>query len=477
MNKLIPTIGIEVHAELKTKTKVFSSSSNTYGEVANSKTNIIDLGYPGALPTLNKEVINLAIRASLATNCKISKNMYFDRKNYFYPDLPKGYQITQSSTPIGYDGFVEIKVNGVKKQIGIERLHIEEDTSKSIHEGDSTLLDYNRAGIPLIEIVSKPVIESAEEAVLYLEKLRELLLYSEVSDVKIEEGSMRCDANVSLHQEGSNVLGTKTEVKNIGSISNVRLAINYEIERQKEVLEKGNLITEQTRRYDEKKGQTIVMRTKESSNDYRYFPEPDIPYLNVNQDWIDKVKNEMPLLPDELREKYQKLGINEIAIKALIAHKDVASFLKNIINLGVNHTISVNLLTGDVLYHLNKHNITIDKTKLTEQNFSELVNMLEKGDISSKMGKEVLNDLIILGGNVKDILDSKGLKQINDNDSIKTLINKVFDDNISVLEDYINGNERALKFLIGQAMKESKGQANPKILNDVLLEEIKKRHS
>lgn len=475
MSKLIPTIGIEVHAELKTKSKVFSSSLNTYGEVANSKTNIIDLGYPGALPTLNKEVINLAIRASLATNCNISNNMYFDRKNYFYPDLPKGYQITQSSTPIGYDGYVEIEVNGMKKQIGIERLHIEEDTSKSIHEGDSTLLDFNRAGIPLIEIVTKPVIESAEEAVLYLEKLRELLLYSEVSDVKIEEGSMRCDANISLHKEDSNILGTKTEVKNIGSISSVRLAINYEIERQKELLEKGELITEQTRRYDEKKGQTVVMRTKESSNDYRYFPEPDIPYLNVNQDWINKVKNEMPLLPDELREKYQKLGINEIAIKALIAHKDVASFLKNLIILGVNHTISANLLTGDVLYHLNKHNITIDKTKLTEQNFSELVNMLEKGEISSKMGKEILNDLIINGGNVKEILESKGLKQINDTDSIKNLINKVFDDNVSVLEDYKNGNERSLKFLIGQAMKESKGQANPKILNDILLEEIKKR--
>jgi aspartyl-tRNA(Asn)/glutamyl-tRNA(Gln) amidotransferase subunit B len=475
MRELVPTIGIEVHAELKTKSKVFSPSLNMYGEVANSKTNVIDLGYPGTLPLLNKEVIDLAIRACLATHCHISSEMYFDRKNYFYPDLPKGYQITQSSTPIGTDGYVEIEINGVKKKIIIERLHIEEDTCKSIHEGESTLLDFNRAGIPLIEIVTKPVIESAEEAVLYLEKLRELLLYAEVSDVKIEEGSMRCDANTSLKEKNSKVLGTKTEIKNIGSISNVRLAINYEIERQSKMIEDGEVIKEQTRRYDEKKGITVLMRSKESNNDYRYFPEPDIPYVYVGAEWVNKIREEMPLLPDELREKYKAMGVNDIAIKALIAHKDVASFLKDVINNGANHIISANLLTGDVLMFLNKHNITIDKTKLSINNFTDLVTMIDKGDISSKMAKEILNDLISYGGKVVDIIDKKGLKQISDEGTLRELINKVIDDNVNVVTDYKNGNDRALKYLIGQVMKESKGQANPQMLNSVLSDELNKR--
>jgi aspartyl-tRNA(Asn)/glutamyl-tRNA(Gln) amidotransferase subunit B len=344
-----------------------------------------------------------------------------------------------------------------------------------MHEGNSTLLDFNRAGIPLIEIVTKPVIESAEEAVLYLEKLRELLLYADVSDVKIEEGSMRCDANVSLREADSSVLGTKTEVKNIGSITNVRLAINYEIERQRELLEKGEAIKEQTRRYDEKKAATVLMRTKESSNDYRYFPEPDIPYVHINDEWINEIRDEMPLLPDELRSKYKDMGINDIAIKALIAHRDVSAFLKNVLTLGVNHIISANLLTGDVLSHLNKHNITIDKTKLNENNFKDLVSALDSGEISSKIGKEVLHDLMIYGGTVSDVLKNKGLKQINDIDAISELINKVIDDNLKVVEDYRNGNERALKYLIGQVMKESKGQANPKVLNDTLILEINKR--
>lgn len=474
MTKLIPTIGIEVHAELRTKSKVFSQSSNVYGEVANSKTNVIDLGYPGTLPTLNKEVINLALKACIATHCHIMPKIYFDRKNYFYPDLPKGYQITQATNPIGNDGYVEIDLGGVKKQIGIERIHIEEDTSKSIHEGDFTLLDFNRAGVPLIEIVTKPVIASADEAVLYLEKLREILLYADVSDVKIEEGSMRCDANVSLSEQDSIVLGTKTEVKNIGSISNVGLAINYEIERQLKILEDGGMITEQTRRYDERKGQTILMRTKESVNDYRYFPEPDIPCIFIDDEWISCIKDSMPLLPDELRDKYQSLGINDIAIKALIAHPDVASFLKEVIVLGADPITSANLLTGDVLYYLNKHNITIDKTKLTMHNFSDLVKLVGTGEISSRICKDILDDLMTCGGKTEDILKQKGIKQINDIDTLREIVLNVLTTNPNVVSDYKNGNERSLKYLIGQTMKESQGQANPNLVNDILLEELKK---
>ena len=471
---LIPTIGIEVHVELKTKSKVFSPSLNAYGEIANSKTNVSDLGYPGTLPTLNKKVIDLAIKACFATNCHITPKIYFDRKNYFYPDLSKGYQITQAATPIGYDGYIEIEVNGKVKKIGIERLHIEEDTSKSIHEGDSTLLDFNRAGVPLIEIVTKPVIESAEEAVLYLEKLREVLLYAGVSDVKIEEGSMRCDANVSLRESDSNVLGVKTEIKNIGSISSVKAAINYEIDHQKQMLEKGEKITVQTKRYDEKREMTILMRTKESNTDYRYFPEPDIPYIYIDEYWINDIKEQMPIMPDKLRGKYKTLSISDVAINALIAHKELTFFLEKVMDKKVNPVISANLLTGDVLMFLNKHNITIDETKLAVDNFASLVNLIDTGEISSKMGRELLSDLITDGGNVEELLKTKGMKLISDEETIKKLIEEVISDNAEVVNDYKNGNERAFKYLIGQAMKKSRGQANPKILNESLLRELNK---
>ena len=279
MTNYIPTIGIEVHVELKTNTKIFSNSINGYGQMANSLTNVVDLGYPGTLPTVNKEVINLAIKAACVLNCKIRKEMHFDRKNYFYPDNPKNFQITQARTPIGYDGYVEIEVDGTKKKIEIEEMHIEEDTCKSTHRGDKTLLDFNRAGVPLIEIVTKPCISSSTEAKLYLEKLKELLFYTDISDCKMEEGSMRCDANVSIRKNVTDPFGTKCEIKNIGSISNVGLSIEKEISRQTELLEKGETFKEQTRRYDDKLGDTVLMRIKETGNDYRYFPEPDIPYL------------------------------------------------------------------------------------------------------------------------------------------------------------------------------------------------------
>jgi aspartyl-tRNA(Asn)/glutamyl-tRNA(Gln) amidotransferase subunit B len=468
----IPTIGIEVHVELKTKTKAFSPSLNTYGEIANSKTNVIDLGYPGTLPVLNKSVIDLAIKACIATKCHIASKIYFDRKNYFYPDLAKGYQITQNDTPIGYDGYVEIEVDGVLKKIEIERLHIEEDTSKSIHEGDSTLLDFNRAGVPLIEIVTKPVIASAQEAVLYLEKLRELLLYAGVSDVKIEEGSMRCDANVSLRSEESDTLGVKTEIKNIGSISSVKAAIDFEIDHQTKMLDNNEVIKEQTKRYDERRAETILMRTKETNADYRYFPEADIPYIFIDETWINNIKENMPIMPDEIRDKYQALGINDISINALIAHKDITLFLERVMNNSVNPTISVNLLTGDVLMFLNKHNITIDKTKLDVDNFSNLVKLIDTGEITSKMGRELLSKLIDKGGDVKTLLNDSGMRQISDEEEIRKIVEEVITSNPEVVNDYKNGNERSFKYLIGQGMKISKGQANPKILNDYLLKEL-----
>ena len=467
MTLLIPTIGIEVHVELKTTSKVFSPSPNTYGEIANSKTNVIDLGYPGVLPTLNKEVVDLALKACLVTNCHINNRMYFDRKNYFYPDLSKGYQITQAETPIGNDGYIDIFINGENKRIEIERIHIEEDTAKSMHEGESTLLDFNRAGIPLIEIVTKPVIRSGEEAVLYLEKLRELLLYTDVSDVKIEEGSMRCDANVSLSEDISS-LGVKTEVKNIGSIANVRLAINHEIDRQRILIENGEKITNQTRRFDEKTGTTILMRNKEGNNDYRYFPEPDIPYIEIDNNWINNIKSNIPLLPSELRDKYQSLGINDIAIQALVNNRDLSSFLNKVIETGSNPVISANIITGDILFFLNKHNIKLEQTKMTISNFIDLVNLIDKGDISSKIGKEILNDLLINGGNVNDIINNKNLKQISDFNTVKDIVLEVLKSNNQIISDYKSGNDKVIKYLVGLVMKESQGKVNPLVLNEVI---------
>ena len=355
MSNYIPTIGIEVHVELKTKTKIFSNSRNGYGQMANSLTNVIDLGYPGTLPTLNEEVINLAIRAATILNCKIRKEMHFDRKNYFYPDNPKNYQITQARTPIGYDGYVEIEVNGEKKKIYIEEMHIEEDTCKSAHRGDKTLLDFNRAGVPLIEIVTKPCLSSGEEAKLYLEKLRELLSYGDISDCKIEEGSMRADANVSIRKKESDSFGTKAEIKNIGSISNVGLSIEKEIARQTEIYDKGETFKAQTRRFDDKKQDTVLMRVKETGNDYRYFPEPDIPFVIITDKMIEREKEQIPMLPDERRKIYQDKGILEINANKLVQNRSLSDYFNELLEDKIDFKVASNLLLGDISAYLNKN--------------------------------------------------------------------------------------------------------------------------
>lgn len=464
-----PTIGIEVHVELKSMAKVFSMSKNNFNDEANTNINVIDLGYPGVLPRLNKGVIDSALKACLAFNCKINQTMHFDRKNYFYPDLPKGYQITQQDTPIGYDGFVEIEVDGNKKKIYIERIHIEEDTCKSMHTTE-TLLNFNRAGVPLIEIVTKPCIENGKEAVAYLEKLRETLLYLGVSDVKIEEGSMRCDVNVSVSD--NEVLGTKCEVKNIGSISNVGLAIDYEIKRQTEEMEKGNKIIEQTRRFDDKNNTTILMRYKETGNDYRYFPEPDIPFIYLSDEWIKEIENSMPILTDELKEKYVSLGINNNNIKTIIANKDICNFLEMVIN-DCNPILASNLLTGDVLSYLNKNIIKINDTKLTKDNFIKLVNLLDKKTISSKQAKEVLTIILEDDKDVLEIVKENNYEQISDDSFIKDIVVKIVSENPESVTDFKDGKDRAVKYLMGQIMKESKGKINPALANNVLNDYLK----
>ena len=435
-----PTIGIEVHVELKSMAKVFSLSKNNFNDEANTNINVIDLGYPGVLPRLNKGVIDDALKACLALNFNINRLMHFDRKNYFYPDLPKGYQITQQDTPIGYDGYVEIS----NKKIYLERMHIEEDTCKSLHTTD-TLLNFNRAGVPLLEIVTKPCISSGKEAVEYLEKLRETLLYLGISDVKIEEGSMRCDVNVSVSD--TDELGTKVEVKNIGSISNVGVAIDYEIQRQEELLANGEVIIEQTRRFDDKSKTTILMRYKETGNDYRYFPEPDIPYVYIDDEWIEQIKREMPVLTDELKDKYTKLGINNNNIKTIIANKEICNFFETVID-DVNPNIAANLLTGDILSYLNKHFIKLEESKLTKDNFIKLVGLLDKKTISSKQGKEVINILLDTGKDVLEIVKENKMEQISDNSLVLDIVTKVIDANPDSVKDFKEGKDRAVKYLM-----------------------------
>ncbi len=472
MSNYIPTIGVEVHVELKTNTKIFSNSMNGYGAMANSLTNVVDLGYPGTLPTLNEEVINLGIKAATILNCKIRRQMHFDRKNYFYPDNPKNYQITQARTPIGYDGYVEIEVNGEKKKIYIEEMHIEEDTCKSAHRGTKTLLDFNRAGVPLIEIVTKPCIASSEEAKLYLEKLRELLSYGDISDCKIEEGSMRADANVSVRKKESDPFGTKVEIKNIGSISNVGLSIEKEIARQSALYDKNETFKEQTRRFDDKLQDTVLMRVKETGNDYRYFPDPDIPYVIITDEMIEKVQKEIPMLPDERRSTYVSLGVSELNANKLVSNRSLSDYFNTLLKEKTNFKTASNLLLGDIAAYLNKTEKVITETTLTKERFLELIELMENNTLTSKNLKDILEIILETDKTISDIIKENGIENITDDSEIREIIKKIIADNEESVTDYKNGHDRAIKFLMGQVMKETKGKANHKLAMDILIEEL-----
>ena len=462
------TVGVEVHCELKTKNKIFSPSISTYGSIANTNINVIDLGYPGVLPQLNNEVLKYAIKACKVLNLNITKDMHFDRKNYFYADNPKNFQITQHETPIGRNGYVEIDINGEKKKIEIEEMHIEEDTCKSVHGDKASLLDFNRAGVPLIEIVTKPCIHSDIEAVKYLEKLKELLLYANVSDCKIEEGSMRCEPNVSISK--TEELGTKIEVKNIGSIASVGEAIRYEVNRQKELIEKGEVLKEETRRFDDKTKTTILMRVKETGNDYRYFPEPDIPFVHLTDEFIQNSLNDLPRMPDERRNDYAKAGILPINIEKIIANKPLSDYLEKFLDL--NMVIASNLLLGDIEAYLNKNSKLINETKLTDNKFRELVSKLDKGDITNKIFKDILVDIMETDKTIDEILNDKGLNLVSDEGLVDDIINKVLSSNEGMVNDYKNGNERVVKALMGLVMKEAKGKINPSVANKKLLDKL-----
>lgn len=472
MSEYKATIGIEVHVEVKSNTKLFSNSKNTYGMPTNTCVNPVDLGYPGTLPTLNKEVIRQGIKACKVLHCDISKVMHFDRKNYFYPDNPKNYQITQNRTPIGRNGYIEIEVDGQKKKIEIEEMHIEEDTCKSAHRGEISLLDFNRAGVPLIEIVTKPCISSSEEAMKYLEKLKETLFYANISDCKMEEGSMRCDANVSISK--TDTLGVKTEIKNIGSIHNVGLSIDKEIARHKELLEKGETLQVETRRFDSKKNDTVLMRVKETGNDYRYFPEPDIPYLYLADEMIEKAIKEIPLLPDELRSLYKEKGIKESQIEKLISNRSFSSFFTELIKEDTDYKIAANLLLGDIASYLNRTRKDLGDTTITVKRLVSLIAHLSDGSLSMNNIKDLIDAFLETDKSVEEIMKEKNIQNIKDDSLIKDIIARVIANNEESVNDYKTGHDRALKYLMGQVMKESKGQVNPSLANKLLQEELEK---
>ena len=472
MSEYKATIGIEVHVEVKSNTKLFSNSKNTYGMPTNTCVNPIDLGYPGTLPTLNKEVIRQGIKACKVLHCDISKVMHFDRKNYFYPDNPKNYQITQNRTPIGRNGYIEIEVDGQKKKIEIEEMHIEEDTCKSAHRGEISLLDFNRAGVPLIEIVTKPCISSSEEAMKYLEKLKETLFYANISDCKMEEGSMRCEANVSISK--TDTLGVKTEIKNIGSIHNVGLSIDKEITRHKELLEKGETLRVETRRFDSKKNDTVLMRLKETGNDYRYFPEPDIPYLYLTDEMIEEAIKEIPLLPDELRSLYKEKGIKESQIEKLISNRSFSSFFTELIKEDTDYKIAANLLLGDIASYLNRTRKDLGDTTITVKRLVSLIAHLSDGSLSMNNIKDLIDTFLETDKSVEEIMKEKNIQNIKDDSLIKDIIARVIANNEESVNDYKTGHDRALKYLMGQVMKESKGQVNPSLANKLLQEELEK---
>ena len=456
-------VGIEVHCELKTNSKMFTDSINNYGGVANININEIDFALPGTLPCINEYGVKLGLKAALALNCKINKKIVFDRKNYFYPDLPKGYQITQARNPIGVNGYVEIEVDGVKKKIGIHDIHLEEDTCKSTHAETKSYLDFNRNGVPLIEIVSEPDIFNEKEAMAYLEKLKELLLYTNVSDCKMEEGSMRCDVNVSVSK--TDKLGTRTETKNIGSISSVGRAIVAEVNRQIQELKQGNIIREETRRFDEKQERTILMRVKETGNDYRYFPEPDIPPFILKDGYIEKVKTSLGLLPDERRKIYLDAGINPININKIIANKELSDYL---LGMDCNLVIASNLLLGEISAYLNKTSKKLAETRLTRDKFILLVDKLDKKEINNQIFKEILVTLMETNEDLNKIVENKKIVALSDDD-LKIIVEKIVNDNPASIIDYKEGKDRAIKYLMGQIMKETKGQADPVLANEVLI--------
>lgn len=464
-------IGIEIHCELKTKTKMFSSAPVIVGAQPNTATNEIDLGHPGTLPSLNKHAVQLAIQACHALNLNIDPLIRFDRKNYYYSDLPKGFQITQQFYPIGSSGYIDLETSSGLKRIRINRLHMEEDTAKQYHVENETWMDFNRAGTPLVEIVSEPDIRSAEEAMLYVETLRNLLVYLDVTDGKMEEGSLRCDINISLRPEGSDTFGTKTEIKNLNSISNIAIAVAEEIKRQSALLDQGEAVQQATRRYDDVAKTTVLMRLKEGSVDYKYFPEPNIPPIAIDPNWMKSIIDSIPELPQARRARYLSLELTSAQADQLIQNKVVSDYYDQLLKFCTYPKLAANYLLSEVLAILDTKTLSSNHDlKLSE--LGALINALGKSEISSKQAKEVFPHLV-KGENYAQVVSRLNIQQVSDESALSTLIEETLAENPQSIVDYWNGKDRALGFLVGQIMKKSRGQANPVLTNELLLKALK----
>ena len=465
-------IGLEVHCELKSNSKNFSSARNSYSTIPNSNVSVVDLGMPGILPVVNKEAVRNSIKMALAMNCDVPEYLTFERKNYFYPDLPKGYQITQFKHPIGTNGYVMINVNGEDKKVLIHDTHLEEDTASLDHYNAYSLIDYNRCGVPLLETVTEPCLNSADEAVTFLETLRSMFLYTDTSYARSDRGQIRCDVNVSLMREGDTELGTKVEMKNINSFSSVREAIICEVARQTEILDNGGKVLQETRRYDENQNATYTMRSKEDAIDYKYFTDPNLPPVKISREWVDEIREEIPRLQYERSILYiDDYGISRKDAYTIVREKEISDYYEECISLGGDPILVCNWLTGSLIGNMNKMSMTITDISLTPKMLVELIKLINDGKISGKQGKEVLEKALESGKEPGQLVSEMGLSQITDENEIRNIVLEVINENINLVDDYKAG-KRVFDFFIGQIMKKTRGRANPVITSRILKEEL-----
>ena len=467
-------IGIEIHVEMKTKSKMFSASPNRFGALPNTLVTPLDMAFPGTMPRLNKQAVINALRVVNALHMEIDHDLYFDRKNYFYADLPKGYQITQDKRPIGKNGYVEIETSHGVKRISIERLHMEEDTCKQLHLASYSLLDYNRAGTPLVEIVSRPEIRNGEEAMKYVAKIREIVIYSLVSDGKMEEGSLRCDVNISLRPAGSDVFGTKVEIKNLNSLSNVQKAIDFEMHRQEKLLLSGQKVEQETRRFDETKKETVLMRKKTDAVDYKYFTEPNLVPVHLSDEFINDAIASCPELAEEKLARYTKMGLGKEEALQILDSYDMTMYFDKTLDKGASIKGLWNFLTGDVASYLKKNNLTIKEFNVSPDHLVSLMKIIEKGDVSYPQGRKIFEEMVKNDEDPLILQEKLGLKQNSNQDEILTLCQTAMKNNPQSIIDYKNGKDRALGFLVGQVMKASKGKANPQMVSKTIKELLDK---
>ena len=469
-------IGLEVHVELATKTKIFCGCSTAFGGAPNTHTCPVCTGMPGSLPVLNKKVVEFALKAGLAANCQIHQYCKFDRKNYFYPDNPQNYQISQLYLPICHDGWVEIETSAGKKKIRIHEMHMEEDAGKLIHDEweDCSLVDYNRSGVPLIEIVSEPDMRSAAEARAYMEKLRAYLQYTGVCDGKMQEGSMRCDANISIMPVGSKEFGTRAEIKNLNSFKALERAIEYEVERQKEILEDGGHVVQETRTWDDAQGMTFSMRSKEEAHDYRYFPEPDLAPIIIEKEWVEKAKSELPELPDARKARLMnEKGLDDYSAELIVADKKMAEYFDAAAAETDDAKGVANWILGDVSAYLNSNSCGIGDFPVSPAHLGQMVALIKKGVLSSKLAKKVFAEMLKKDEAPADLVKKLGLEQVSDEGAIQAMVDEAIAANPQSVADYKAGKDKAIGFLVGQVMKKSRGKANPGMVNKLIIKTIK----